>query len=202
MKINNVLDEIFARKSNIKIIRALKNYNIGISGREVARNSNLTAKNAFKTLTHLEELGIINRTRGNKEHLFTLNRDSFIVAKILLPVLDAEIEYLNEIKGKVEQALENKVIAAVLFGSVVKKEESVLSDMDLCVITNDKETVEEAISELEQNLYKSYNVNLSPIYFTEAEFVEKAITNERPVSDIVNEGEVLIGKSIRRIING
>lgn len=202
MRINKILDEIFARKSNIAVIRTLKNFNTGISGREVSRNIGLAANNTLKTLTYLEDLGIVSRIRGGREHLFTLKRNNYIVDKAILPLLKVEEDFTADIKLKIKSALQKKVEAAIIFGSVARKEETELSDLDLCIITEDSDKIAEASDKLRKQMYEIFNVNISFLYISKKNFINKAKKNQPPIADIIKEGEIIVGQSIRRILNG
>ncbi len=202
MRINNVLDELFTRKSNISVTRALKNYNTGISGREISRIVGLTAKNTLSTLTFLEDLGLVNRIRGGREHLFTLNRSSYLVEKAILPLLKTEEEFALEISSMVKSALQRKVEAVIIFGSVARKEETGMSDLDLCIVSDKSDRIEEVVNKLRQQMHEVYNINISPLYISKKDFLKKAKKNQPPVHDIVKEGIVVVGQSMKRILNG
>lgn len=204
MRIHNVLDEIFARKSNIVVIRALKNYTTGISGREVSRNINLAANNTLNTLTYLEDLGIVNRLRGGREHLFTLNRKNFLVNQVVLPLLQTEEEYVLSVRKDIKSKLTGKVVSAIIYGSVARKEETVQSDLDLCIVYENSRklhVIEEEIESLRRLMYKKYGINISPFYTSRSEFIKKANKNMSPVEQIVQEGEMVVGETIKRILN-
>jgi len=204
MRINHVLDEIFARKSNIVVMRALKNYTTGISGREVSRNIDLAANNTLNTLTYLENLGIVNRIRGGREHLFTLNRKNYLVSQVVLPILQSEEEYVLSIRKVIKSKLKGKVVSALIYGSVARKEETIKSDLDLCLV-HDKSRklhlIEEAMQSLRSLMYKKYGINISPLYFSRAEFIKKAKYGKPPVAQIIEEGECVVGETIKGLLN-
>ncbi|MBI5729622.1 MAG: nucleotidyltransferase domain-containing protein [Ignavibacteriales bacterium] len=204
MIINKVLDEVFSRWSNLTVLRALNKYGIGISGREVARVAGITVKNGFTALTDLENLGIVNRVRGGRDHLFTLNRNHFLVKEIIIPLFDVEEKFSEAIFDDIKKKLKKKCNSVYVFGSVALKEENVDSDLDLCVIydkENQKEALEEAMYGLQSLLRKKYAVNASPFYISKAQFAIKAKNNKPPVVDVIKEGKFLFGKSIKALLN-
>lgn len=200
MRINNVLDQVFARKSNIRVLRTLKNYASGISGREVARLSGLAAKNSIITLTHLEDLGLVKSIKGGREHLFSLNRDSFLIQNSIMPLLQSEEEFQTSIRKEIKSKLKGKVISALIFGSVARKEETEESDLDLCLVYEsfkNLDKLEETVDSLAINLYKKYGVSLSTLYISKSDFRKKAKANKPPVKQIIEEGELLTGEQIK-----
>ena len=203
MRINNILDAVFSAQSNIIILRAMINYNDGISGREVSRISGLSPRACFNTLTSLENIGIVKRVRGGRDHLFAINRDNYLVSEAILPLLNAESAFLESIKKDIKSKLKNKCNSVYIYGSVARKEESSESDFDICIVMNnqkEQQLLENEISELTHQTYLKYGITLSPVYFTVNEFVKKYNLNKPPIPDIVNEGIVIYGN--KQIRNG
>lgn len=205
MIINKVLNSLFSTWSNIAVVRALENYSVGISGREVARLADITPKNCLRTLTSLEELGVVNRIRGSREHLFTLNRDNYFVKEIFIPILEAERCYHEMIKKEISSSLKKLTISVYLFGSVARKEETISSDYDICIIYNseiDRKLIEEQASKLSKILKKKFNVSLAPFYLSKNELKKRAKIGKSPVPEIINDGIKISGIKIKEILNG
>jgi predicted nucleotidyltransferase len=205
MIINKVLNTLFSTWSNIVVMRALENYAVGISGREVARIAGLTPKNCLITLSMLEELGIVKRVRGGREHLFTLNREHFLVNEILIPVLAAERKYVELISKEISRSLRKHTISVYVFGSVVRKEETIDSDYDICILYNtetNKKKIEERLTQLSTRLKKKFGVSLAPFYITKIEFAKRAKAGKSPVKDIIKEGIHISGLKIKELLHG
>lgn len=204
MIINRVLDEIFSRWSNVAVLRALNKYAVGISGREVARVAGISVKNCFTALNDLEDIGIVHRVRGGRDHLFTLNRDHFLVRQGIIPLLEIEQRFFEVIFDDVKRNLKKKCNSVYLFGSVARKEEKAGSDLDLCIIydnANQKKQIEESLSEMQSEFHKKYFVNISPFLITVNDFVKRAKKNKPPVNEIIKDGILLFGNSIDKLIN-
>ncbi|HET54429.1 MAG TPA: nucleotidyltransferase domain-containing protein [Ignavibacteria bacterium] len=204
VRINKVLDQVFARKSNISVLRALKYYTTGISGREIARLTGLAAKNSLITLSHLEDLGLVKSIKGGREHLFSLNRESYLIQNSILPLLESEEEFERAVRNEIKSKLKGKVVSALIFGSVARKEETEESDLDLCLIYEYKKNLgilEEIINSLSTKLYQKYGVSLSPLYLGKNDFIAKARKGKTPVKQIIEEGEIVVGKNLERIID-
>jgi predicted nucleotidyltransferase len=205
MVINKVMDEVFSTWSNVAVFRVLNKYVIGISGREVARHVGISPKNCLITLSALENLGLVNRVRGGREHHFTINREHFLVKEGIIPLLDIEKKFEEAIFKEIKQKLKNKCRSVYLFGSVARKQEEVDSDLDLCVIydnRNQLSRIEETVADLQKILRKRYSVNASPYYISVTNFADRANKNKPPVNEVIKEGIHIWGNTIKEMLDG
>lgn len=203
MVIHRTLDEIFRTWSNIAVLRALLDTKTGASGNEVARLSGMNPRSAFKALTLLEELGLVYRQIGGRDHLFTLNRDNYFVQEAIVNLFEVESNFRKEIIKSLEAILKKRVYSAVIFGSTARKEENVLSDLDICCIVNsaiDRIFVSDALNKKTQMLYKKFGIKLTPIFFLKSQFMKKK--KNKLIRSIANEGILITGKHPRDLING
>ncbi len=203
MLVNRVLDEVFSRWSNVAVLRALNRHVVGMSGREVARVAGITNKNCITALVDFENLGIVTCERGGREHSYKLNRKHALVEDALMPLLKYEEEYFDRIASYLRAKLKDKTVSLIVFGSVARKEETMKSDYDLCVVAADvrlKEKAQDAYFDIAFEITKRFGVTVSPIYFTKHEFTQRARKNKAPINNIVKEGKVISGLSIRELI--
>ena len=203
MVIHRALDEIFRTWSNVAVLRALIDTNAGFSGNEVARVAGMNPRSAFKALTSLEELGIVNRVVGGRDHIFSLNREHFLVQEIILKIYPIESKFLDEIINALSVILKGHVYSAVIFGSVARKEEKSLSDLDICCIVNSRLEllfVRDLLDKKSSALNKKYGIRLAPIVFMKAQFLRKKKT--KLIKKIAAEGILITGKSIKGLLNG
>jgi predicted nucleotidyltransferase len=204
MVVNNILDEIFSRWSNVAVLRALNRYAVGISGREVAREAGIAVKNCFAALDDLENIGIVTRVRGGRDHIFSLNRNHFLVKEGVVPFFEIEGKFVETIFNDIRKKLKNKCRSVYVFGSVARKQENVRSDLDLCIIydkVSQRKVIEATVSELNTELHKKYFVSVAPFFITVSEFIKRAKNNKPPVNDIINEGILILGNSINNLMN-
>ncbi len=203
MVIHRVFDELFRTWSNVAVLRALLDTNTGFSGNEVARVSGMNPRSAFKALTSLEELGIVNRIVGGRDHIFSLNREHFLVQEIILKIYSTENKFIEEIKNALSAILKKRVYSAVIFGSVARKEEKSLSDLDICCIVNsqiDVTFISHTLNQESQKLYKKFGIKLAPVIFMKSQFIRKK--KSKLIKGIVEEGILITGKSLKGLING
>ena len=201
MIINKVLDHLFNSQGTVKVLRVLKNSMVGLTGRQIAVLAGITHQAAHNTLANLESLKLINRVIGGSSHLFTLNRNNFLIKKVIRVVFDTEIEFRDNIFFIIKKALSKYTVSVILFGSVARKEESAESDLDLCIIYyQDKNIVEQKVDLLRGNLYNEFGVTLAPFYISSKEFIKRVATKKPPVSEIIKEGIVISGKTLRELL--
>lgn len=203
MVIHRVFNEVFRTRSNVAVMRALLDTNTGFTGNEVARVSGMHPRTAFKALTILEELGLVNRQRGGRDHIFSLNREHFLFQEAILKVFQVESKFREELIKTLASILKKQVYSAVIFGSTARREENVLSDLDICCIVNvpmDRIQVNYLLDKKSQMLYKKFGINLAPIFFTKSEFIRKR--KSQLVKSIANEGIIITGKNPKGLLDG
>ena len=201
MIIYRVLDEVFRSWSHVAVLRALLDTTNGCTGSEVARLSGMHPRSALKALTSLEQLGMVNRQRGGRDHIFTLNRNHVLVHEIVEHVYRSEQEFAKHIINTLAQRLKRSVLSAVIFGSVAKRVETPFSDFDLCCIVkteSQKETVRELLSSEAQNFYRTFGIKVAPVFFTLDELKKKAGTPL--VRDILDHGKLVVGKNMKVLL--
>jgi predicted nucleotidyltransferase len=151
----------------------------------------------------LEELGIVRRQRGGRDHLFTLNREHLLVVEGLFPLYRAEISFLRSIEETLSTILEKKVLTAMLFGSVVRREETPQSDLDILCIAkseNSIDRVRQILAAEASGLQKRFGVKLAPVFLTVDEFQKKE--RSRFIQEILKEGKLIVGRSPQGLSNG
>jgi predicted nucleotidyltransferase len=204
MVVHKILDSVFATWSNIAVLRVLNKVKIGLSGREIAKQANMSAPSSLEALSSLENLNIVTRQRGGREHFFFLNREHYIVKKIIIPNLNSERKFSETIYSDIEKELGKHSSSLIVFGSTARNEEKIESDLDLCIVfngTGEKSKIENIITEVNLSLFRKYGVSLSPFFISETEFKKRAGTKKPPVSDIIRDGIVISGKTIRKLLN-
>lgn len=203
MVIHRALDEVFRSWSHVAVLRALLDTSTGCSGNEVARVAGMHPRSALKALTSLEELGIVHRQRGGRDHLFTLNREHYLVRDAILSLYHSERQFPEVLTTTLAAILGKPVISSVVFGSVAKKEESAQSDFDLCCIVRTeahKEVAREMLDCEAPSLYQRFGVKIAPVYFTLEELRKKSKSSL--VKDILKQGKLITGKHPKDLLNG
>jgi len=202
--INKILDEVFSTWSNIAVLRVLNKVKIGLSGREIAKQSGMSAPSCLKALSSLENLNIVTRQRGGRDHFFNLNRKHFLVGKIIMPILDQENKFKKSLCEEIAKKIGKYSISLFMFGSVVRKEERIDSDLDICIVYRShtaKKKLETELTELGYSLYEKYGVSLAPFFISESDFKKRIKSKKPPIAAVIKEGKLLLGKSVKELLN-
>ncbi|MCX6141912.1 MAG: nucleotidyltransferase domain-containing protein [Ignavibacteriales bacterium] len=203
MVIHRAFDDVLRSWSHVAVLRAILDSASGLTGNEIARSSGMHPRSALKALTSLEELGIVRRQRGGRDHLFTLNRDHFLTREGLLPLYQAEQKFRRAIEDSLVTLLKGRVLSAVIFGSVSRMQETPQSDLDLCCIVsseNKKGVVQEMLASEAVPLYRNFGVKLAPVFFSLSEMKKKKRSGL--IREILNEGKVIVGTKVEELLRG
>ena len=204
MVVNRVLDELFRTWSHVAVLRALLDTAQGFTGNEVARVSGMDPTAALKALTRLEELGVIRRQRGGRDHLFTLNRGHYLVKRAIIPLYTVEQRYFEEIKSTIAGGVDRYPLSVILFGSVARGEETSQSDLDICLIMKNKTQtgkLQTLLDVMSTSLYNKYGVRIAAIFFTLDEFKKKTSQKNPLILQILHQGKVITGKNPKVLLN-
>lgn len=200
MVVNKVLDKIFISPAITSILRELNLRKVGITGREIARQTGLTHKTAIKALNNLEALKLVNRVVAGRAYNYSINRENYIFKKIIAPVFEVEREMLGSITKEIKSLLGKYSESIILFGSVARREETYVSDFDICVVYKlGKANIEKLISGLRDKLYIKYGITLAPFLITKIEFLDRIRKKKPPVNKILIDGKVIYGKTLKEL---
>lgn len=203
MRLDHILDEVFSTWSHIAVLRIFMDASHPLSGREIARLSHMNHRSCLHALTRLERIGFVNRNRGGRDHLFSINREHRLWNEGVLPLLEIERRHLGRLAKRLRKELLIYVESAIIYGNSIMKQEAHDTTVDLCVVMNNRMTEKEIRSHLNiiaPIAWKRYGVKLQSIVFTEADFVRKAKRKQAPVAAIIEEGQVIAGKTIRELL--
>ncbi len=205
MVVYRPLDELLFSWTHIAVLRPLQLAKQGLTGREISRLAGIHHRTCLKALTALETLSVVQRQRGGRDHLFSLNREHLLVQSVLLPALNAERDFHKTMFALIAKACRKQCVSVVVFGSVARREETVESDLDVCLIvenTSRGAVAQERLNEIAPQAHHRFGVKLAPLVMTQREFIRKAKHKLPPVKDIVKEGVVIMGKSITEMLRG
>lgn len=201
--INKILEYVFRAPSNVTILRVLNERVAGISGRETARLTGLSLRTVQVSLANLEQAGIVKKFSGKREHLFILDRKKHLTKNLVEKIFLQEHGFHSAIKKSIKQKLGRECLSIILFGSIARRDEKIDSDYDVCIVfEKSKLKLEEKVSDLRTTLHTTFNISLAPFYISYAKFKEFASKDKPPVNNIIREGIVLSGKSIKELLNG
>ncbi|MGQ0795418.1 MAG: nucleotidyltransferase domain-containing protein [Nitrosopumilaceae archaeon] len=196
MLLHRYLEKVLGNKVAITLLRTMINYKGKIfTIRGLAEKAKVTPNEAALTIHELERFGIIKIQPVGRAYQLELNKKSYILNKIIEPIVASEKNTLAELLAILKKHLDTKkIITAVIFGSIVKGQEKIDSDMDLLVVSNDHDHAIAQISEATEQIFSIFQGSISPIIFTEKEFKSKQ--KESLIRSIIDNHILICGKSI------
>ncbi|MEA1904564.1 MAG: nucleotidyltransferase domain-containing protein [Candidatus Hadarchaeota archaeon] len=193
MRFTNYFDEILNAKSDVKILRTLFKYPTKeFNENELARVSKVGQKTVNRAMPKYASYGMVSVRTIGKANVYTLNREHLIV-KQLQSLFRVEKEAKSRLKRLLEGAFraDKALISIMLFGSIAKGEEEPTSDVDVFVLTRDKERAKRKLEELRKKVMERFGNALSEYILTPQEFKKKRGTPI--VKEIMAHGELVLG---------
>src|SRR5438445_9311322 len=139
MLLDRYLEETLGNKVAITLLRTMVNYRAKIfTIRGLAQEAKVSPNEAALIIHALENFGIVRIQPVGRAYQLELNKKSYILNKVIEPIIESEKTTLTEMLDLLKKCLDTKkIITAVIFGSVVKGQEKIDSDIDLLVVSND-----------------------------------------------------------------
>jgi predicted nucleotidyltransferase len=199
MKFHLYLEQVLGSKACISILRAMVRYKGKIfTVRGLAETANVSRSETAVLVEQLEKYGIVNIQPVGKSYQLSLNENSYILNKIIKPILRAEEKTLEELIYILKKHLNNKhIISAAIFGSIAKGEEKVDSDIDLLVISDHFDIATGLVSEAQQAVSPIFHSTVSPLIFSKKKFL--ANKNERLVRSILDSYIMITGRDLQEV---
>jgi predicted nucleotidyltransferase len=206
MKIHDVLNSVLRHKGKVKVLRFLLSGKEEYTGRGIAAGVSMSPSATHAILKDLRRDGLITVRKVGNALLYTLNKEVYVVKEILVPMFEKEKDVYRKLIARIERSVKkqrNTIVSVVLFGSVVKKEETAESDVDILVITrttHGKRMVDTVMDELCITIAKEFDAVLSPYILTVAELRSTDPKRKRLIDSILENNRLIYGEPIERIL--
>ena len=204
MEFTNILDKVITQPTKIKILRFLVLYKPEMTGRELARFCNISPMQAHRTLNSLSLQGIVTKIRVGNSYVFKLNTHNAVISILLKDIFIKEKNLLKEIILNSFKQFDRKILSATVFGSIADGLARPNSDVDLLIVTRDKESLRLIKSELpniEVAFYEKTGNRLAPLLISLNELIKKQSTNKTLFNKIIN-GNTIFGRPVKELLNG
>jgi len=201
MKLHNYLEQVIGNKIAISVLRALVRYKGKIyTVRGLAEDAKASHPEVSKTLNELEKFGVVQIQPVGRAYQISLNEKSYVLNKIIKPILKAEERTLDEVISILKSHLSTKKItSAVIFGSVAKRAERDDSDIDVLVISNDFDHSISVISAAALEISQRFQSKVSHIIFSESQLRSKKKDGEL-VQSILDDHILVCGKELVSVL--
>lgn len=167
MRFATPLDDAFASRGHVRILRALDGLTDGLpaSAREVARRAGVAHNRTSKILADLARQGVAKVQRVARSDLYELNREH----ALFLP-LHALFGDERKVQGELERLLRRRLLSGIdgveeayLFGSVARRQSQVGSDVDLAIVLPRTltKTADVALAGLTDDVRRRFGAELS-----------------------------------------
>jgi len=199
MQFHHYLEQVIGSKSSIRLLRILVMYKHKVfTLRSLARQANVSPQEASDTLKELAELNIVSLQPVGRAFSIKLNEKSYLLKRIIEPAVKAEEETLEQLIQLLKKHLAGKVVSAVIFGSVARREEKKTSDIDLFLVAINKERAMDVVSEAMGEIEAVFGSRLNPIIMTDTEFKSKIQSNL--VKSVMQESIHICGKELTELV--
>ena len=199
---------VLNQKSQALVLRFLWKSRSEWSGREISRQTGLSAPACHKALKQLDARGLALFRRVSNVHLYKINSDNYLVEHVFAPLFETEAalpgQVLKTIKVFIAAYPGNKrLLSAIIFGSMATGRERLSSDMDLLVVTSDDASakeLEQHIQDLRTLVYRKFSIPLSPYIQPLAEIKAKHKKKLPLIFRILEEGQCIYGKDFKELL--
>jgi predicted nucleotidyltransferase len=172
MLVNSYLEELLGSRVRVKVLRAISRYETkSFTTRELADFVDVSHTAVLKALPYLQGMNIIRVESHGTSNAIRINRESALYP-VLRTLFQSEARLKGEIRDDLRKAL-GWAKAAAVFGSVARREETLESDIDLLVLTGDKDRAIKAIADIQHGFSIKYGCIISALVMTPAEFRRK-----------------------------
>src|SRR3990172_7265705 len=196
MLLHRYLERVLGNRVSISLLRTMIRYRGKIfTIRGLAEQAKVSPNETALVIHDLEELGIVKIQPIGRAYHLELNEKSYILNKIIEPIVEAEKNTIDELLQILRKHLDTKkIISAAIFGSVAKGEEKIDSDIDLLIVSNNQNHAISVVSAASEQVFTRFHGGLSQIIFTEKEFKDK---QKGSLIQSISDNHILIcGKKI------
>lgn len=196
MRFTDYLEEILSTKLDVRILRTLFRYPTKeFNENELARVSKVGQKTVNRAMPKYVGNGIVSVRTIGRANVYTLNSKHY-VAEQLKSLFQVEEGAKLELKRMLKEAfrMDETVVSLAIFGSIAKGREGPTSDIDVFILTRDKEGTKKRLQKVMEAVMRRFGNVISEYILTPHEFEEKRRTPT--IKEIIVDGELIIGKPL------
>lgn len=199
---------VLNNKTQALVLRFLWKSRAEWSGREISRQTGISAPACHKALKQLDARGLALFRRVSSVHLYKINSDNYLVENVFAPLFETEAALPGQVLQTIKTFLTAfhktaRPLSAVIFGSMATGRESLTSDLDLLIVTGDAagaRELENRIQELRTLIYKKFSIPLSPYIQPLAELRAKHKKKLPLILRILEEGQCIYGTDLKELL--
>lgn len=172
MALHDYVAEVIGSKASLLVLKALVRYRGKVfTIRELAKTAGLSHPEVSMIVKELERRGVVMLQPVGRAQQVILNEQSYVLKSIVEPMIAAENNTLNSLVSAIKPLFKKKRITSVaIFGSVARGLEKRASDIDLLVVSADKEVANSCAARAGAVALSIFGLGLSPLIMDEAHF--------------------------------
>jgi predicted nucleotidyltransferase len=199
---------ILNSKSQAAVLRFLWKTGGEWGGREVARQTGLSAPACHTALKQLDATGLVLFRRISNSHLYKINSGNYLVEKVFAPLFEAETAMPGLLIKTVRDYLAKEtapgaLLCAAVYGSMATGREKLESDMDLLLVASTPAAaaaLEQPVQGLRKLIYKKFSIPVSPYIQPLAELQLKYKKKLPLVINMLAENKLVYGKDLKELL--
>ena len=172
MLFKNYLEKVLGSKVKIGVVRSLLKFpDKSFTARELAGFTKVSHTPVLKSLKDLLEMGLIDIEKHGTSNLIKLNKNSYLYGP-LRELFNYEANTRKKLVSKIKEIIVDAEMV-ILFGSVQKGNEKMNSDIDILIVTKNRQKIYKEIEEKQNSVMREFGNVLSPIILTKKQFINK-----------------------------
>jgi len=201
MRLHDYATHILGSKFTMRVLKTLLHYRGKVfTIRELARLSDISHPAVSKVTKELEVAGVVKLQPVGKAYQIMLNDESYILKSMIEPMFKAEQQTVKELIATIKPFFKNeKIISVAIFGSVARSQEGRTSDVDLLIVTKDKEVANECAAKASSATLSTFGSALSPLIMDKKQLKEKR--NKKLVNSILKSHLLVSGKDLEEMLS-
>lgn len=116
------LNVLLGNHSRILVLRTLYHADQPMTGRAVERLCGLSNRATMMALESLVEASAVTREESGRSHLYSINRENYLVMKALRPAFSAEEYFWDDVRKTVRRIVRPRPRAAIATGPLTRDE--------------------------------------------------------------------------------
>ena len=155
--------------------------------RQIAREVHASVGAIQRELETLAKIGLIKRTSVGNQVFYQVNKDASVFAD-MRGLVSKTVGAFGVVRTALEP-LSNQIVAAFVYGSVARQEETAQSDIDLMIIG--QITLEDVLSRL-SGVENTLSRALNPSVYSAAEFRSKLVSGNHFLNTVMKGQKVFL----------
>jgi predicted nucleotidyltransferase len=171
--LHDYIDEVLGSKARLRVLKTLVRYRGKVfTIRELARTAGLSHPEVSLVVKDLESRGVVRLQPVGRAYQVILNEESYILRSIVEPLVAAEERTLSDLVSTIRLFFDDeRIFSVVVFGSVAKGLERSHSDVDLLIVSDDRELATDCAARANAAVLSRFGLGLSPLIMDETHLV-------------------------------